>query len=134
MSTPASRFATRTTVLASRRRVRLPGHVELAVVEAGRDDIFHRATGRHARDERPDDEPGQRRVAVGEVVDVRLAHLGGRGLAHGKPQPANPGYPISMSSSAETESVSRAKKSHDRRWKVSAASSERPQCRVTKSR
>ena len=43
---------------------------------------------------------------------------------NGRPIPANPGYPASISSLAETESASRAKKSHGRRWKVSAASSD----------
>jgi hypothetical protein len=45
--------------------------VELGVVHARGDDVVHRVTPDRGRDEASDEQPGQRRIAVGEVEDVR---------------------------------------------------------------
>ncbi|SVJ56883.1 Uncharacterised protein [Klebsiella pneumoniae] len=54
---------------------RVPGEVQLRVVEAGHDDVLHASARRHRGDQVAHHEPSQRGVAVGEMVDVRLVHF-----------------------------------------------------------
>ena len=70
-------------------RTRLSGAVELRVVERRQHDVVHGAAGRDARDQRAHQQPRQRRVAVGEMIDVGLARLR-RSPASGSPSPRSP--------------------------------------------
>src|SRR4029077_1040337 len=62
------------------------GQVEPAVIEARADDVIHAATRRYAGNQLAHEEPRERGVAVGEVVDVGIAFQNPR-LWHLQPEP-----------------------------------------------
>ena len=69
---------------------RRAGIVETPVIEGCGHDVVHRRPRCDRGDQRPDHQPRERRVPVGEVVDVRLVHLGGRDGVDRQPHPREP--------------------------------------------
>src|SRR4029077_4030019 len=61
------------------------GQVEPAVIEARADDVIHAATRRYAGNQLAHEEPRERGVAIGEVVDVGIAFQN-PGLWHLQPE------------------------------------------------
>ena len=86
---------TLTAVLLEADADRLAGLVELGIVEIGEHDVVHRRPGRYRRDEAAHQQPGDRRVAVREMIDVGLVGLAS---SDGRASPSNPGLPLSMAS------------------------------------
>ena len=66
----------------------LPVAVELAVVERRQHHVLHGVAGRDVRQQRAHQQPRERGVAVGEVIDVGLPRPLDRA---GSPRPSKPG-------------------------------------------
>ena len=95
--------------------------IELGVVERRQHHVVHGAARRHRRNERAHQQPRERRVAVGEMIDVGLVHLRIAGVGQAEPVEARiAGF---ARIAAGTASQPSAKKSSVRPWKQLATSS-----------
>jgi len=101
------------------------GQIEPAVVEARADDVIHAAPRRDAGNHLAHEEPRERGVAVGEVIDVGIAFKNPR-LWHLQPEPWNPGYSQPHASSADTASLLLANRSSVRPSNIASERSSRP--------